>query len=638
MDDFGRPSPPASGSASGSPRRCSTASPAGAATTASLSGTGRLTITGTSAGETIVVRAVNGSTIGVGSRTFPAAAVRSIQVNGAGGNDTIRIDDTRLAFTTTRATVIDGGGGNDTLRGGKGAETLRGSIGNDTITGLGGNDVVDLGAGTDTAVWNVGHGNDQVQGGTGADTQRAVGTAGADAFTLSKQTNRARIAAAGGSTRTLAVEELSVETLGGNDSAVLNEMTALGLTEVIVDVGPGTDGITVNGTAAFDEIQVVDTAPTVRLVGGLTIAVTLLNSEAMAVAAGDSDDQIVVAPGGGPISVDGGNGTDELNLFGTGGLDSWDLFGEGAAVRLNANNVPRVTGTSFEEVFVVPGAGPDDLTLQGFVGTGVQEVVVDLGPVESPGPDASADEVIALGTVAGDNLQAVAEGTSVDVVGLGPSILVEDIGAAADRVVLGGGGGNDTLSGGALNGLTLLTLDGGDGNDTLNGGNGADSLLGGIGNDTVDGNGGNDTALLADGNDTFVWDPGDASDIVEGQGGADTLLFNGSAGAELFTASDNGGRLLFTRNVGNVIMDLDDVEGLTVNALGGTDTATVNSLAATDVTRATLNLGVSGAGAFGGRRRDSERVVVRRRVPGDRVRHQYLRRPSARIRRRRCPR
>jgi hypothetical protein len=43
---------------------------------------------------------------------------------------------------------------------------------------------------------------------------------------------------------------------------------------------------------------------------------------------------------------------------------------------------------------------------------------------------------------------------------------------------------------------------------------------------------------------TFVWDPGDGSDIVEGQSGTDTLLFNGAAGAEIFAASSNGGRLL----------------------------------------------------------------------------------------------
>ena len=128
-----------------------------------------------------------------------------------------------------------------------------------------------------------------------------------------------------------------------------------------------------------------------------------------------------------------------------------------------------------------------------------------------------------------------------------------------------------------------LTLDGGDGNDTINGGNGADTLLGGTGTTAIDGNQGNDTAFLGDGNDTFVWDPGDGSDIVEGQVGDDMLDFNGAAGAEIFAASANGGRLLFTRNVGNIVMDVDDVESPDLNTLGGADTVTVNDLAATDV-------------------------------------------------------
>ena len=148
-------------------------------------------------------------------------------------------------------------------------------------------------------------------------------------------------------------------------------------------------------------------------------------------------------------------------------------------------------------------------------------------------------------------------------------------------------GGDDTLSGGAVAGLILLTLDGGAGNDTLNGGNGADILIGGAANDTVDGNQGADTALLGAGNDTFVWDPGDGSDVVEGQADQDTLRFNGSAGAEVFAASANGGRLLFTRNLGNIVMDIDDVETLALNALGGADSVTVNDLAGTDVTSST---------------------------------------------------
>ena len=40
----------------------------------------------------------------------------------------------------------------------------------------------------------------------------------------------------------------------------------------------------------------------------------------------------------------------------------------------------------------------------------------------------------------------------------------------------------------------------------------------------------------------------------------------------------------FTRNVGNIVMDLNDVETIDVNALGGADTITVNDLSGTDVT------------------------------------------------------
>jgi hypothetical protein len=56
--------------------------------------------------------------------------------------------------------------------------------------------------------------------------------------------------------------------------------------------------------------------------------------------------------------------------------------------------------------------------------------------------------------------------------------------------------------------------------------------------------------------------------VVEGQAGTDTLLFNGSAANEIFDVSANGGRALFTRNVGNIVMDINDVETVNLNALG----------------------------------------------------------------------
>ena len=90
-------------------------------------------------------------------------------------------------------------------------------------------------------------------------------------------------------------------------------------------------------------------------------------------------------------------------------------------------------------------------------------------------------------------------------------------------------------------------------------------------NDLVNGGDGNDVALLGAGDDTFVWNPGDDNDTVEGQAGIDTMLFNGANVAENIDISANGGRVLFSRDIANVTMDLNDVERITFNALGGAD-------------------------------------------------------------------
>ena len=96
-----------------------------------------------------------------------------------------------------------------------------------------------------------------------------------------------------------------------------------------------------------------------------------------------------------------------------------------------------------------------------------------------------------------------------------------------------------------------LTVDGGNGNDTMNGGDGVEVFYGGNNADSVDGNRGNDTADLGNGTDSFTWDPGDGSDIVEGQLGVDTLDFNGASIAlENMFLTPNGSRSLFHRDQG----------------------------------------------------------------------------------------
>jgi hypothetical protein len=47
-------------------------------------------------------------------------------------------------------------------------------------------------------------------------------------------------------------------------------------------------------------------------------------------------------------------------------------------------------------------------------------------------------------------------------------------------------------------------------------------------------------------NDSFRWDPGDGSDVIEGQRGHDTMLFNGAAANEDITMTANGERLSCT--------------------------------------------------------------------------------------------
>jgi hypothetical protein len=92
-----------------------------------------------------------------------------------------------------------------------------------------------------------------------------------------------------------------------------------------------------------------------------------------------------------------------------------------------------------------------------------------------------------------------------------------DIGTT-ENLVVKMNGGNDTFSAtGNLAALIKLTVDGGAGNDTILGSNGIDLALGGDGNDFIDGQQGNDVAFLGAGDDVFQWDPGDGSDIVEGQ-------------------------------------------------------------------------------------------------------------------------
>src|SRR4029078_10190880 len=95
------------------------------------------------------------------------------------------------------------------------------------------------------------------------------------------------------------------------------------------------------------------------------------------------------------------------------------------------------------------------------------------------------------------------------------------------------------------------------------------------------------------------WNPGDGSDIVEGQDGFDTMVFNGANINEKSDFSANGRRLRSTRDVASIVMDTNAVEQVNLNALGGADEISVHDLSGTGVTTINLNLAASAGGGDG---------------------------------------
>jgi Ca2+-binding RTX toxin-like protein len=245
--------------------------------------------------------------------------------------------------------------------------------------------------------------------------------------------------------------------------------------------------------------------------------------------------------------------------------------------------------------------GADTVTVGDLSGTDVKNVQINLAAtVGGTMGDGAADQVIVNGTAGNDNITAASKNGAVVVSGLAAQVQVTGIDAGVDQLTINGLGGDDTIDASKLKANAVaLTLNGGDGNDML---------VGSPGNDTIIGGRGNDTALMGAGDDTFVWNPGDGSDTVEGQGGNDTLLFNGANVAENINISANGSRVLFTRDVANIVMDLNGIENIDFNALGGADTVTVNDTSGTDLKNVQINLGVPAGSATGDGAAD--RVIV----------------------------
>jgi Ca2+-binding RTX toxin-like protein len=204
------------------------------------------------------------------------------------------------------------------------------------------------------------------------------------------------------------------------------------------------------------------------------------------------------------------------------------------------------------------------------------------------------------GGAAAETIRVENAGNGVLVGGLAADVRINNSEAANDRLQVFGGAGNDTLTASKLSGGRVqLQLFGEAGDDRIIGSAGADFVNGGAGTDTVS---------MGGGNDRFQWNPGDGSDVIDGQGGFDTHEFNGSVGAENFRLFANGEHATLTRNLGNIVMDQDNFERVEIAARAGQDIIQLDDLKGTDVREVQVDL----AGVAGGNTGDgiNDAVVV----------------------------
>lgn len=607
-------------------------------------GNGILTVTGNNADNAITVGRdvagnlrVNNGSVPITGGAATVANTTLIRILGLGGNDTLTLDQANGALP---AGDLQGGNGNDQLLGSSASDDLDGGSGADTLTGRGGSDRMFGGPDADLLVWNPGDGSDLVEGQGGEDTLLFNGANASETIDLSANGARFRFF------RNVAnitmdcddVEIVRFNALGGVDNITVNSLTGTDVAQVAIDLAsPANSGtgdgaadlVIVQGTNGDDVVQVSGPPGEVRI-DGTGASVRIFGSEAAAdqlglnllagndqldasalpagrvalvvngglgedvvlgsqgddlVAGGDGDD-VVLAGGGNDTLVwnpgddndvfEGQAGDDRMLFNGANVAEIINISANGGRVLFSRNianvlmDLNDVEAISFNAL-----GGADVITLNDVSGTDLNRLGLDLSSPSGSGVgDGQADSIIVSGTAGADALTVTGSTAELVVSGGKATVTLAGHEGALDRLTVLGLGGSDTVSASGLpGGLVSLVLDGGGAGDVVIGSRGADLLVGG------------------DGDDTIVWNPGDGSDVVEGQGDRDILQFNGANAAETIDLTANGARLRFSRNVGNIVMDCDDIEEVQFRALGGSDFVAVNSLVGTDVSLVNLDLG-----------------------------------------------
>ncbi|HBO45465.1 MAG TPA: hypothetical protein DD670_16345, partial [Planctomycetaceae bacterium] len=371
----------------------------------------------------------------------------------------------------------------------------------------------------------------------------------------------------------------TVETGAGNDVVNASAVTAIGVTLV---GGAGDDELTGGGGA--DRLEGGDGMDTLE--GGVGFD-TLLGGE---------DNDVLTDTDAG--HYDGGTGEDVLNF--DAGDGDYEVFRDWA---LNHVGINTLGGTAHVfDVQTINLANSATLSTNTYLihdldGTGIARINVHaVGDLDFAVLGLLRGTLTLEGSGLDDDIDVEPHpefgGVNVQKAYLRwGEVVFNNGGLGTDALMINGIGGNDNIKVGDL-GSTVITLDGGEGDDYLSadavlvGGPGNDTLVGGLGNDSFDGGPGDDTIIGNGGTDTVVGGDGGDTILVEGTPGDDTITVT-VVGGEL-VVDVNGDVTTYTETGG----DLPAVERLLILAGDGEDAITVAALA-------TIAITVDGGGPIG---------------------------------------
>ena len=466
--------------------------------------------------------------------------------------------------------LIYGGAGPDFIEGAFGDDRIYAAEGNDTLTGGQGNDLVQGHDGDDLIFVHDGDGSDVLDGGDGYDVVKIHGNDGAsDSISITPNGDRVQLARTNLDLYTIdmgTIELIDLEAHGGDD---------------VVAAGAGLDiTLHLDGGAGNDALTGGDSADILR--GGANDD-TLVGGRGDDQVFGQSgNDLFIVNHGDNSDLLEGGDGNDTAQVNGS--ENAGDIFAidpNGDRVRFAGTNLDLFTldiGTI--ESLDVNSLGGDDLVVgnAGLAGLILLDLDGGDGKDELRGGDGDdkifggADGDTLIGGPGddqvfgqdGDDVSFVNDGDGSDLIEggegfdrlfvngallAGDDFSIEPNGArvAFDRnnlvpysldigttehLNVSGHGGHDVITGNVgLDGLILLSLFGGSGNDEIQGGDGNDVIHGGANEDLIQGNDGDDNIFGGDGDDNISGGAGNDEihggandDSIQGGDGDDTIF------------------------------------------------------------------------------------------------------------------